>query len=390
MEAMASSLRLLFVSHSFPPPDNPLANIGGMQRVATELDAVLKAHPDMVYHHLVLRTSWRWTHVRVVPFLAQLLAQIPRCVAQHRIDVVLFSSMVTASVAPVLRRHPQMHTVRLAAIAHGRDVTLPVTAYQRLVLPRVLQRLDAVLPVSRATAQACLDRGMPPERVHIVPNGINPGRFTQLPDRQQARAALCQALGLSLPEGSLLLCSVGRQIRRKGFAWFVDSVLPRLPECVHYWLAGDGPDAAAIDTAIARQGLQQRVRRLGRVSETLLQLLYRASDLFIMPNIPVAGDLEGFGVVLLEANLCGTPALAARLDGIQDVITEGQNGHLIASGDAEGFAGWILHYLQNATALQDLSERASTYVLQHFTWEKIGQRYVQTLQAICQQPPQRT
>lgn len=386
MERMASPLRLLFVSHSFPPASNPLANIGGMQRVATELDAVLKTHPDVAYHHLVLRTSWRWTHVRVVPFFVRLLAQLPRYVAQHHIDVVLFSSMVTASVALLLRRHPKMHATRLVAIAHGRDVTLPVAAYQQLV-PRVLQRLDAVLPVSRATAQACLERGMPPSRVHIVPNGIDPGRFTHLPDRQQARAALEEALGLELPEGALLLCSVGRQVRRKGFAWFVDAVLPRLPEQVHYWLAGDGPDAAAIQAAIARHGLQNRVRRLGRVPDPILQLLYRAADLFIMPNIPVAGDLEGFGVVLLEANLCGTPTLAAQLDGIQDVITEGQNGHLIESRDAEGFIRWILYYMQNPVALQELSERAAAYVRQHFTWEIIGQRYMQTLKAICQQPP---
>ncbi|MDQ7039550.1 MAG: glycosyltransferase family 4 protein [Rhodothermus sp.] len=383
---MAAPLRILFVSHSFPPPDHPLANIGGMQRVATELDAALAHHPDVAYHHLVLRTSWRWTHVRVIPFLCQLLLQIPRHVARHDTNVVLFSSMVTASLAILLRR--QLHTrgIRLVAIAHGRDVTLPVMPYQRL-LPHVFEHLDAVLAVSRATGAACQARGLPSERLYVIPNGIDPSRFARPIDRQIARHELCQTLGLSLPDQALLLCSVGRQVPRKGFAWFVDTVMPRLPTHIHYWLAGDGPDAAAIEKAIARHHLQQRVHRLGRVPDDMLHRLYRAADLFIMPNRPVPGDMEGFGVVMLEAALCGTPVLAARLEGIQDVVTEDKNGHLIESGNATGFVRWILHYDQDRSALQQLSEQAATYVRTHFSWDVIADRYVQTLRAICSTVP---
>ncbi len=379
---MATPLRILFVSHSFPPPNRPLANIGGMQRVATELDAALARHPDVTYHHLVLRTSWRWTHVRVVPFLLRLLLQIPRQVTRHGIEVVLFSSMVTAPLALWLRRRLNAQGVRLVAVAHGRDVTLPVSPYQRL-LPHVLDHLDAVLAVSRATGEACQARGLAPERLYVIPNGIDPTRFARPLDRQVARHELCQTLGLSLPDQALLLCSVGRQVPRKGFTWFVDAVMPRLPEHIHYWLAGDGPDASAIEKAIARHHLQQRVYRLGRVPDDLLHRLYRAADLFIMPNRPVPGDMEGFGVVMLEAALCGAPVLAARLEGIQDVVTEGKNGHLIESGDATGFVRWILHYDRNRSALQRLSEQAATYVRTHFGWDVVADRYVQTLRAIC-------
>ncbi len=377
---MASPLRLLFVSHSFPPPGRPLANIGGMQRVATELDAALARHPDVAYHHLVLRTSWRWTHVRVVPFLLRLAVQIPRMVARHRIDVVLFSSMVTAPLALLLRR--KLNGTRLVAIAHGRDVTLPVAPYQRF-LPHVFAHFDAVLAVSRATGEACQARGLLPERLHVVPNGIDPARFARPLDRRAARHELSRTLGLPLPDNALLLCSVGRQVPRKGFAWFVEAVMPRLPAHIHYWLAGDGPDASAIEAAIERHRLQERVRRLGRVSDDVLHRLYRAADLFIMPNRPVPGDMEGFGVVMLEAALCGAPVLAARLEGIQDVVAEGANGHLIESGDADGFVRWILHYDRNRAALQALSERAAAYVRAHFNWDVVADRYVQTLRTIC-------
>ena len=81
------------------------------------------------------------------------------------------------------------------------------------------------------------------------------------------------------------------------------------------------------------------MRVLGQVSEALLVTLFQGSDLFVMPNIPVAGDLEGFGVVMLEAGLCGLPIVAAELEGIRDVVREGENGVLVSPGDAVAFAG---------------------------------------------------
>ena len=122
--------------------------------------------------------------------------------------------------------------------------------------------------------------------------------------------------------------------------------MPQLPENVHYWLAGNGPETPNIQQTINKNNLNNRVRLLGRVSDEHLSLLYRGSDLFMMPNIPVAGTMEGFGVVMLEAGMGGQPIIASRLEGIQDVITEGQNGHYVESGDADGFVNAVMKYHQ--------------------------------------------
>lgn len=374
-------MRLLFVSHSFPPAGRPLSNVGGMQRVATELHAALRRQPGLTLESLVLRASWDTTHLKTPPFLARAAWQIRRMARAGAIDAVLFSSMVTASLAVPLRRVLAAARVRTAAIVHGRDVTLPVRPYQRFV-PRVFDALDAVLPVSRATGAACLERGLAAEKLHVVPNGIDLNRFAPLNDPATMRRSLLEAVGGDLPEGALLLCSVGRQVERKGFAWFVDQVMPLLPADVHYWLAGDGPEAGAIEAAIDRRGLQERVRLLGRVSEAALEQLYRGADLFVMPNIPVPGDMEGFGVVMLEAGLGGLPVIAARLEGIQDVVAEGKNGHLVESGDAWGFSEAIMAYYDDREALQEASERAAAYVRDTFSWQAVARRYVDTLAAV--------
>lgn len=374
-------MRLLFVSHSFPPVDRPLSNIGGMQRVATELHHALRHHPEVALTTQALHSSWRWTTVKVVPFMAGTLRRIRRLASRGEVDTILFSSMVTAALAVPLRRVLARSGVRSAAIVHGRDVTLPVGPYQRFV-PHVFDALDLVLPVSRATGAACRARGLPEAKLRVVPNGVVTGRFAPPDDRTAARHALTAALGDSarpLPDQGLLLCSVGRQVKRKGFAWFVDQVMPALPADVHYWLGGEGPEVEQIQAAVAHHGLEARVRLLGRVSDEDLARLYRGADLFVMPNIPVPGDMEGFGVVMLEAGLSGLPVVAARLEGITDVVAEGHNGHLVESGDAAAFTAAIRAYHDDRALLHAASERAARYVAETFSWRAVADQYVAVL-----------
>ncbi len=375
-------MRLLFVSHSFPPPGRPLTNVGGMQRVATELYDALRQHPQVQLVPCLLRSTWRRMYLRIVPYLLRAGWTIRQQAQRGEIDAVLFSSMVTAALAVPLHRTLHKRRMKSAAIVHGQDVTLPFAPYQRFV-PAVFDALDGVFPVSRATARACHARGLPERKQRVIPNGIDLGRFPA-PDQQRgdARQTLEAALGdpfRPLPEEALLLCSVGRQVERKGFAWFVDAVMPRLPAHVHYWLAGDGPEADAIRSAIDRRGLGRRVRLLGRLPEAHLKALYRGADLFVMPNVPVEGDMEGFGVVMLEAGRCGLPTVAARLEGIRDVIAEGENGHLVAPQDPEAFAAVICAYDRDRARLDAASRRAAQYVTDRFGWPAIADRYVQAL-----------
>lgn len=374
-------MRLLFVSHSFPPPDAPLSNLGGMQRVALGLHHVLNEHPDLNYRALVLRSSWSEVHRRTVPFLFRTWRQLAVLAGQKAVDVVLFSSMVTAALAVPLARRFQQHGVKAAAIVHGLDVTTSFSPYQWFV-PKVFDALDAVLPVSRATGAACMARGLPAEKCHVVPNGIRLDRFPPLAPRSTMRQALLAALddpAAPLPPDALLCCSLGRHVRRKGFDWFISTVMPRLPDAVHYWLGGEGPETTAIQSAITAHGLDHRVRLLGRLSEGNLLKLYRGADLFIMPNVPVEGDMEGFGVVMLEAGLCGLPSIAADIEGILDVITDGVNGQLVASGDAQGFVDAISRYHHHRDLLDSDGPKAAQHVVDTFSWKAVGYRYATLL-----------
>jgi len=355
-----------------------------MQRVAAELLTSLERRDGLSLHVVAMRVSWRWIHFKIIPFLFTTYLKLLKFVRAEQVDAILFSSMVTGLLTIPLRKVLKEHNVRSNVIVHGLDVTNPFRPYQSLV-KKVFQNADAILPVSRATGDACVDRGIDPRKIHVVHNGIDTARFRPPVSREKGRSAFIEAFGAethvvnvdTLSTEAFFLCSVGRLVRRKGFAWFVSEVMPLLPEHIHYWLAGDGPEYSRISAAITMGGLEHRVHLLGMLSDTELATLYSGADLFIMPNIPVPNDMEGFGIVMLEAGLNGTPSVAANIEGIREVIRNGENGILVPTTDAPAFASAILRYIGDPEYLARVSTSALAYTKNTFGWDTIVDRYVE-------------
>jgi len=353
-----------------------MSNLGGMQRVATELRNALEEREDVELRTLALRSSWKSVHLRAPSFLLSLAATLRRHARRAAADAILFTSITSALPLVLAGRGLRADGVRSAAIAHGLDVTDPHPLYQWGVR-EACRRLDAVMPVSRATARELIARGMSPDRVHVVPNAVDLARFSQADRRDEPGP--CDADRPTLPKEAFLVLAVGRQVRRKGFSWFVTQVMPQLPERVVLWMVGDGPERPAIEVAIAEQGLGQRVRCLGRVGESELVACYRRADVFVMPNVDVPGDMEGFGIVMLEAGACGVPTVASDLEGIRDVIEDGVNGWLCSSGDPQAFAERIATLANDPQELAAARERTASYVRSTFRWSRSAERYIDVI-----------
>jgi phosphatidylinositol alpha-1,6-mannosyltransferase len=294
--------------------------------------------------------------------------------------------MVTASLAVPLRKHLKKHNVIMAAIANGQDATTPTWPYPWFVR-RVFESLDLVLPISHATAMACKARGLSEERCAVVLLGIRLDRFAAPADKSQARQKLielAEASRSAVPK--LIIVSVGRLVPRKGVAWFVDNVMPLLPDNVHLYVAGEGPDRPRIESAVERHALADRVKLLGAISDSQLEQLYHGADLFAMPNVHVPGDMEGFGLVMLEAGLCGVPVIAANIEGISDVVTEGESGHLAVSEDPESFRSAIMRYYGEPELLAEAASRARLHTASRFGWAGVTDRYISVLRSRIQHP----
>jgi glycosyltransferase involved in cell wall biosynthesis len=178
-------------------------------------------------------------------------------------------------------------------------------------------------------------------------------------------------LGRSLA-GKRLLLTVGRLVKRKGVLWFVEEVVPRLGDDFVYIVVGVGPELGAIRAGVQRHGLQERVILAGRHPDRLRNCLLNTADAFIMPNITVPGDVEGFGIAAIEAGACGLPVVAAGIQGIRDAVIDGVTGHLVGERDAEGFLDRIRSLDLDRRLIR---ERVQAY----FSWEQIGLTYAEML-----------
>jgi len=161
-------------------------------------------------------------------------------------------------------------------------------------------------------------------------------------------------------------------------AWFIAHVLPGLvktyPKLI-YLVVGEGAERGNIEAAIGSVRMEAHVRLLGRVTDDLYEAAYDGADVFVMPNIEVPGDMEGFGLVVLEASLCELPVVAADLEGIKDAVTDGQNGQLVPTRDIAAFNEAISRYLDDSIFAEKTGQKSRKYTLEHYRWENIARCY---------------
>jgi glycosyltransferase involved in cell wall biosynthesis len=248
----------------------------------------------------------------------------------------------------------------------------------QFVTKRLLTKVAAIVAISRHARDELVLRGVPAALCSIVPVGVDPLVDKPL-SRVDARYFFAQQTGLDLGNWPVLL-TVGRLVARKGVAWFIEHALPSVISVypnVKYLVIGDGPNRDLIRRVARDSGLSANVVLVGQVDERALTLAYQSCDLFVMPNISVPGDAEGFGIVALEACLAARCVVATDLEGIRDAVQNRQNGVLVTSGNASVLADAIVGLLGNNEEREVIGVRARQFVLDNFGWPRIADAYLE-------------
>jgi glycosyltransferase involved in cell wall biosynthesis len=350
-------MKVLFISRAFPPV------IGGIEQ---QNESIARSLGTCCETAVIANRHGKKLLPLFLPY-----ATIRALLVLRRYDIVLLGDGVLAIVGAIIKVFSRKPVV---CIVHGLDLTFASRTYQALWVGRFLPGLNRLIAVGNATIGEGVARGIPAANFTFIPNGVE---LTASVTRCQ-RQALEQRLARPLP-GQLLL-TLGRLVRRKGVAWFIENVLPGLDRDLTYVVAGNGPDRDNIAATVERLQLQDRVVLAGEVSNMDRELLYGCADLFVQPNIPVADDMEGFGLVVLEAAERGIPVAAARIEGLQDAISEGNNGFLVEPGNAAAWQQQITELLHDPARLQQAGTRARAYTQQNFAWQLIAHRYQAVLE----------
>lgn len=299
-----------------------------------------------------------------------------------QIDIIHMQDGVMSFMGAVLKfifRKP------LVVVIHGLDVTFDNPVFRATIL-RTLRRADRIISISRAAADAAVATGVDRDKISVIPLGVTDDLYTG--DRKHSRKHILAEL--SLDSDARILLSVGRLVERKGVHWFIEEVLPKLvskePQYI-LLVAGSGEYVEQTRASIKATGMEDHVVLLGRVSDEMLQHLYNGADVFVMPNIHVENDMEGFGRVLLEASLCELPVVATGIEGIRDAIMDGKNGILTEEKNDHAFTEAILDLFDNHK-LASFGESSRLYTLENYNWETIALQVKEQYKALSKRGTQ--
>lgn len=379
-------MRLALISQDFPP------DTGGIQTYSVELArrfaeqceqlvvlAPARPRAERLDRHL------QFPVVRVEPggdtFPLRAIRPLRRLVGDRSVRSVYHTQWATllASVGAGWTGRPPH---RRYCAAHGRELLIrPLgdgllqRGYDR-IRRSVIRSADHWFPVSRYTADLLRAEGVPKHRMTVVGNGTDPDRFHPMDVPSLGE----RLTGRDVP----VLLTVGRLVRRKGVETVlraVDRLRDAHPDLL-YVVGGDGPDRARLEELTRELGLEEHVRYEGQIPHEDLPRYYNGCDAFVMVAESRPPDVEGFGIVFLEANACGRPVVGARAGGIPDAIVDGETGRLVAPGDAAELASVLDELLAHPERAERLGRQGRERVLDRANWSSVADRLLARMQEI--------
>jgi glycosyltransferase involved in cell wall biosynthesis len=253
--------------------------------------------------------------------------------------------------------------IQFSVYLHGDDILeIAQKPLSRRLFNLLLKRAKGVVcnsSFTRAFLQSNFDCDTP---IHVIHPTVRPEKFSCI-NPHQLQTLRCQVRkDLNISETAVVILSVGRLVRRKGF----DRIIENLPNLianqldVHYLICGQGWMEAELKALAAKLNVQERVHFLGYVSDPQLAGCYAACDIFSMLTFfdEQAQSIEGFGIVYLEAAYFGKPVLASKVGGVEDAVTHGVTGLLVDPNSREEISETLSQLCQDQQLRDRLGQKA--------------------------------
>jgi len=229
---------------------------------------------------------------------------------------------------------------------------------------RILRDAAAVIANSENTASILRNRwNVGDDRIHVLNPGVDCAKFAPV----ERDSAVRHRLGW---EDRKVVLTVGRLQERKGQDMMIRAlpkILQNVPD-VLYAIVGDGDDFARLDGLARGLGVADRVRFHRDLADNDLVRCYQQCDLFALPNRQVGDDIEGFGMVLLEAQACGKPVLAGASGGTAETMRPGETGALVDCTTPHLLAAKIAELLRDSLRRDQMGLAARQWVTSRFDW----------------------
>lgn len=232
---------------------------------------------------------------------------------------------------------------------------------------RALNGSDRIIALSRYTMEKLRNsQGITDKKISVIPGGVDLKRFKPADDKTIIRRRM------GLPPEAVILFTLRNLEPRMGLSGLLqamEKIVPQTPN-VHLVIGGDGPVKQSLIDQVKRAGLTSQVSFTGFIDEAVLPDYYRMADLFILPTL----ELEGFGLVTLEAMASGTPVLGTPVGGTQEILKEFDEGFLFDDASGEAMARLILKTIgllkKDSGVYEALRRKTRAFVEARYSWDR--------------------
>jgi len=267
--------------------------------------------------------------------------------------------------------------LKIICYAHGEEVTACCSSRQlRFLMHRANAIVDLMIVNSKYTAFVIKDH-VDPKKVRVVHPGVEIDQF-----RDAHHAGLDWRAEQGLTD-QLVVLTIGRLDPRKNHAAVIDAVarlVPQYPQLV-YVVGGQGRQMQALRAQAKQLGLDEKVLFAGEVDTPTKLAMFGGCDIFAMPAIQDGSDVEGFGMVFLEAGACGKPVIAGSTGGQPEAVIDGRTGLVIDGTQPQEVIASLKRLLSDESLRQRLG-RAGRKHTQDFDWVKVVQRTTKLVEEI--------
>jgi glycosyltransferase involved in cell wall biosynthesis len=271
-----------------------------------------------------------------------------RLVRKGRYDIVHFHTKRAHALAPWLGRAP---AAQRRVVTRRMDYPLRGGWFDRYLYNR---RVDGVVAISQPIAKVLAEGGVAREKIRMIPSGIDPAGYQDIPPPVGDRSPL-------------VVGTVAALEPRKGHRFLLEAAaeLKRQRRRFVYRIAGDGSERQRLFELSHKLGLQRDIEFTGFVSD--VPGFLASLDIFVMPSL-----FEGLGVAVLEAMAAARPVIASRVGGLTDSVIDGETGRFIAPGSSHSLADALAGLAERADLIRAMGIKGRARVLAHFTMERMA------------------
>lgn len=309
-------------------------------------------------------TEWGLASTKGLGFYWETIRKVLKLVKEHGIEEVHCGRVIPEGV--IARALKLLAGARYNCFVHGEDVETAATSREHsLLVKNVCKNASMLICNSENTANIVRKLGFDSgSKCEVLHPGVDTSRFeVAAPD-----TSFRQKMGWS---GKRVLLTVGRLQRRKGQDFLIKSMPALLNEFpdLFYAVVGRGECYDELISLVDQHKLHDNVCVYPDMDDEALIKCYQQCDIFILPNRTIDNDIEGFGMVLVEAQVCGKPVIAGDSGGTRETMNIGKTGHIIDCSSTENLLNGLSPILRNREIVDGEVDIAD-YAKNRFNWDQ--------------------